>query len=333
MINPELQFHHDARIAEILFSDDLKKSAQEGKAASLTDSIKHYVQNHLNPDDAVGSLVNILAPGVVAVAIGGWFGTLLGLAMRVFNIDIYGVFTSIWNHLKPLLSNDQKVNSQQVNDAVKNSVEEHAGSLQSTSVEDATKWKLVLVAYDAELRNVKRAQRSGLFRGKSGIGGILVSVLSWLFKVALASAGLMVAGDVVNKIVGRPNALDNTIQNGKPVEESPEPIHHSSQTKFPLNPNYHEENYNVGETNWIERIPNTDSGIANMLVSFAKEVYAVGSLDDKIKSLPSFQDLLNDIAWYNHASAGDPIVFLPRQFKSKKNVVDFFIDDLAKSTP
>lgn len=332
MINPELQFYHDARIAEILLSDGLKKTAQ-GKIASLTESIKHYIQNHIDQDDVVGSLVNILAPGVIAVAIGGWFGTLLGLAMRIFNIDVYGIFASIWNHLKPLLSNDQKVSSQQVNDAVKNSVEEHTGSLQSTSMEDARKWKLVLVAYDAETRNTKRAQRSRLFGGKSGIGGILVSVLSWLFKVALASAGLMVAGDVVNKIVGRPNAIDDTVQKGKPVEPQPEPIHYSSQTKFQLNPNYHEENYNVGETNWIERVPNTDNGIANMLIGFAKDVYlGVDKVSDKIKSLSSFQDLLNDIAWYNHASAGDPLVFLPRRFKSKKNVVDSFIDELANKT-
>jgi hypothetical protein len=335
LINPELQFYHDTQIVECLFGDGLHKTAQSGKVSALTDAVKHYVENHINPDNKVESLVDILAPGIISMAIGGWFGVLIGLAMRVFNIDVYGIFASIWGRLKPNLSDNKQVSSQQVNEAVNSSVEEHAGAIKSTSMEDTRKWKLVLTAYDADIRNVKRA-RSGISSflggGKSGIAGLLVKVISWVFKVALASAGLMVAGDVVNKMVGRPNAFDDTIQKGKPVEEAQVPICHSTQTKFKINPAYHEENYNVGETNWIEHSPNTNNGIVNMIVNFSKDVYAgLEGLDDQIKSLSLFQGIVNEIAWYNHAAAGDPIIFLPQHFKSKKSVVDCFIDELANA--
>lgn len=337
MINSELQFYHETQIVETLLSNDLDKRAQAGKVSALTDAVKHYVENHIDSDDVVGSLVNILAPGVISVAIGGWFGVLLGLALRVFNIDIYGVFTSIWNKLKPNLSDDKKVSSQQVNDAVKSSVEEHAGPLHTTSMTDVRKWKLVLVAYDADIRNVKSARSSissFLGGGKSGIAGLLAKVLAWVFKVALASAGLMVAGDAVNKLVGRPNAFDDTIQKGKPVEETHIPACTSTQTKFKLNSSYHEESNNSEGVNWIERVPNTTNGITNMITNFAKSVYdGLDGMDSKIQGLSSFQNLVNEIAWYNHAAAGDPIVFIPHNFKSKKNIADCFIDELAKATP
>jgi hypothetical protein len=350
MIRPELQFQHDTKLMEMLFSRPLDKTAQGG-ASSLIESIKHYVQNHINEDNPVESLVNLLAPGVIARVIGGGWGLLLGLALNVFHVDVYGIFSSIWNRLRPQLSDDQKVSSRQIKDAVQGAVEEHTGNIQATSMEDAKRWKLVLLAYDAEIRNTKVTQRwgrrskiedmfSGLLGGnrygRPGIGGLLVKVLSWIFGVALASAGLVVAGDMLNKAIGRPSALDDTIQKGKPIEkETPEPetpICHSSQTKFPLRPDYHEEGHNAPNQSWIERYPNTNAGIANMLLDFVKAVY--GGLEGKegqVKSVPSFQAQINEIAWYNHAAAGDPIVFLPRHFKSKKSVVDCFIDEVANA--
>ena len=67
-----------------------------------------------------------------------------------------------------------------------------------------------------------------------------------------------------------------------------------------------------------------------MLVNFSKEVY--GGLDGQesaIMSSPVFKATVDNIAWYNHASAGDPIVFIPKNFTSKKQLVDHFIDEIA----
>jgi len=346
-MNSELAFHVETRIAEILLSDNsLHKVGTDGTVSSLTDKVKDYVMHHIDKDDVVGSLVNILAPGVLSMAIGGWFGILLGLALRVFNVDIYSIFTSIWSSLKPSLSGDQKVSSQQVDQIVHGAVREHAGASATASWQDIRMLKLAMIEYDAHVRNIKQARRSTLDDFSRLLGGsrygrgaafvdLLGKVLSWVFKVALASAGLMVAGDVVNKILHRPSALDDTIQKGKPTDpEISAPPCASTQTKFKVNPSYHEENYNTKESDWTERAPNTQSGIVNMLINFAKEVYqGLDTLDSQIKTSSTFQTLVNEIAWYNHASAGDPIVFLPTNFKSKKMVVDCFIDEVAKKTP
>jgi hypothetical protein len=145
----------------------------------------------------------------------------------------------------------------------------------------------------------------------------------------------MVAGDAVNKLLDRPNAFDGSLKDGKPTMTTKMPNADqptTTQTKFPLKKDYVDTQYNVGGTNWIEKINNSKSSIENMLVSFTKEVYdGLDSQDGLIRSSPGFKSIADNIAWYNHSAAGDPIVFIPKMFVSKKQLVDHFIDQVAKS--
>jgi hypothetical protein len=71
-----------------------------------------------------------------------------------------------------------------------------------------------------------------------------------------------------------------------------------------------------------------------MLVQITKDVY--GGLDGKdgiIRSSPAFQAVKDNIVWYNTHNEGSSITFIPGLFKSKKQLVDYFIDDVAKSAP
>ena len=136
-----------------------------------------------------------------------------------------------------------------------------------------------------------------------------------------------VAGDVINKFMGRPNALDNTVQQGKPVESIPAPKHVSTQTKFPVQPGYHEEH----AAGWAENVPNNASAIEGMLIGFAKQVYkGLDGLESNIKSTVGFQVIRDRIVNYNLSSEGDPVVYIPNYFTSKKQIVDYFIDDVAE---
>jgi hypothetical protein len=171
---------------------------------------------------------------------------------------------------------------------------------------------------------------------KSRTAFILTRVLSWIFKVALASAGLVVAGDVVNKFLNRPNALDGTMQKVEPIDQSSQsaiPVNVSKQKKFPVKSGYAPEKYNVGDSLWMERVTNNSGSIEYMLVNFAKTVY--DGLDGKeslIKSSPAFQVVKDRIVQYNHSSPESPMIWLPRYFGSKKQIVDYFIDDVADRT-
>lgn len=337
--NSEVRFYVDTMIVETLLSNEglSKKADSSGMITSLIDSVKNYVGGHIRPDDKVGSVLDILAPGAISVMFSslglGWLGVLLGMAMRVFNVDVKGIISTIYGKVKSALTSGQPLNSSQVDNMVFASVQQHAGTEDAqvkSSLRDAKLIKLAMISYDAELNGFK-SEAAPRYGSRGKVVGILGMVLGWIFKVSLASAGLMVAGDVVNKVLNRPNALDGTLQKGKPVEQSEQsvPTVVSKQTKFPLKAGYTDTKYNSG-TSWIEKVNNSQSGIENMIISFVKEVYdGLDGLDNVIKSSPLFKATVDNIAWYNHTAAGDPVVFIPKFFTSKKQLVDHFIDDIA----
>lgn len=353
--NGEIAFYVDNLIIETLLSDEgLSKNAQaSGMVASLISRVKDYVGNHIDPDDKSGSVLKILAPGAISYlfsTIGlGWLGVLIGLAINVFDIDVTSIWSSIYNEIKSLLSGDKQVRSSQVDSIVNSAIQQHNTSYNDDTMvnfqtkseyknlfKEAKLLKLTMIAYDQNLNSInKQSDNLVSFAAmrRSVFIRILSKVLSWIFKVTLASAGLMVAGDAVNKFLNRPNAFDDTIQHGKPtvpveqVQAPPATVSH--QNKFPLNPNYHDTQYNTNG-NWIEKFQNSKSGIENMLISFVKDVYTgLDNMENTIKSTPTFQATVDEIAWYNHTAAGDPIVFIPKFFTSKKQLVDHFIDDIA----
>lgn len=353
MNNKELEFYVDTLIVEALLSNnDLSKTAQSSMVQDLISKVKHYFDNHIDPDDKSGSILNLLAPGALSMAFSamglGWLGVLIGLAMRVFNIDVAGVLSSIYNELKSYISQDQKLTSSQVQSMVDSAVQQHTGEMSEADAEramshavtsfdqtmrDVKLLKLAMIAYDAEINGLTKEAKFNwsLFSSKRAkSASILSRVLGFIFKIALASAGFMVAGDVVNKFLGRPNALDDTIQKGKPVAApAQEAAPLSRQTKFAVKSSYVDTKYNYS-SNWIEKIPNNQSSIEDMVLRFAKEVYdGLDSLDAQIRSSMGFNKIVNDIAWYNHASAGDQLVFIPKNFTSKKDLVDHFIDEVA----
>jgi hypothetical protein len=355
--NSEISFYVDTMIVETLLTDQvLSKTAQSGVLSQLVEKVKGYVGSHIDPNDKSGSLLNILAPGAISVTFSAlglpWLGILFGLAMRVLNIDVKGILKSIWDKLKSSLGNDKQISSSEVDNIVNSSVQEHSSPAtqeeadkaaqlmqQKTSslLRDAKLLKLAMIEFDNIEFNKTAAPSSFLSAysaKKASTTSLLSKVLSWIFKVSIASAGLMVAGDVINKFLGRPNALDGTIQNGKEVEQSQTPLYTSKQTKFKINTNYVNENKNAGNSNWVENVSNDKQSVESMLVNFAKQVYqGLDGLESIIRSSPAFQVIADRIAFYNQTSAGDAMVFIPKYFTSKKQIVDMFIDDVAEKAP
>lgn len=351
----EVSFYVDSLIIETILKDEklYKQADAGGMVTSLIDKVKSYVESHIDPHDKSGSLINILGPGVISVAFAsmgiGWLGALIGLSIRVFNINVKNIISSIWSKLKPAISGDKEVSSEIVDSFVTASVQENyqpatpeeaekaAGIMKAKATSILTDAKFVKIAM-INFQNgtlTKEAAFFDMFNSrKTKTANILTRVLSWIFKIALASAGLMVAGDVVNKFLNRPNAIDGTIQKGHPVATTPsEPVNVSKQNKFPIKPGYVAERYNLGDSNWSEGISNDSGSIENMLIDFANHVYdGLEGKDNIIKNSPAFQVVKDRIVWYNHTSPYAPLVWLPKYFSSKKQIVDHFIDDVADRT-
>lgn len=352
--NSEISLCVDTMIVEALLTDShLSKFAAAGFSISeLLGKVKEYFGNHFDSNDKVGSVVNMLAPGALSLglkAMGfGWLGPLLALAMSVFHIDVNAILTEVWNGVKGAISSGKQTSSEQVDKIVDSAVasnvkpateEEAAGAQKmmesrSYALREAKLLKVAMIEFDrAPETFTKEAGLFDWFSGKkSTTASLLGTILKWIFKVVLASAGFMVAGDVINKFLDRPNALDGSLQQGKPVSQAPSvPAVTTTQTRFPVNPAYRQESHPNG---WVENVHNDPGSIANMLVGWAKQVYqGLDGLDSVIQSGPDFQGLVDLIAWQNHTSEGGPIVFIPQTFTSKKMVVDHFIDEVAEKAP
>lgn len=349
--NSEISFYVDTLIVETLLSDEhFSKTAQSGGSLSqLIEIVKNYFNNKIDPNNKAGSLLSMLTPGLILSGFGfGKFSILLSLATSAFQIDIASILGSIFSKIKGLISGDKQISSDEINNTVSSSFKEaetpiteneadnifnFLQSKQSVSkrLRDAQLLKLAMNHYNIS-KNAGKPLLSQINMTKSTTVNVLITVIGWIFKVALASAGLLIAGDVVNKFLGRPNALSGTVEKGRPVStESAISTPTSKQTKFKVKSSYKDRINNIGEDVWMESRLNNNSSIGDMLVDFAQEVYS--GLDDKenlIRSAPGFEVIKNRISIYNRYSPGGPVIFIPKYFTSKKQIVDMLIDDVAE---
>jgi hypothetical protein len=305
----------------------------------LVSSIKDYFASNIGNNTGTG-ILDLLAPGAVLIAFKalnlGWVGFLISMAMKIFHINISEILSSVFNKIKTPISNKQPLSSNQIDNMVASSIQEHV----SPGSEQEEKEFFDSKSFNQNLRSLQLLKMSsnngliinaGLFSNKKTVAtSLLTDLISWFFKIGIASAGLMVAGDVANKVLDRPNALDKTYDRRKinPSSDS-EPLVTPTQTKFKLNPGFSNQK---APSPWVEDIPNNESSIQNMIINFAKEVYSgLNGKEAQILSSPRFNLIKDKIVFYNESSKGDNMVFIPKFVTSKKELVDLFIDDVAKS--
>lgn len=348
-----VNFYIETSVVQSLSDLPFSKTAQSSPISSLISSLKSYVEAHIiDPNNKAKSIIDILGPGAIFATFRAlnltWLGVLISLAMKVFNINVGDIFSSIWSELSSLIEGDKQVSSNQIESIVQNSVQQHAPSatpqeaeqslqhlpIHAQTLHDLQIVKLTMIQYSL----VKSASFLDIFNSKKfKLASILSKVISWILKIGLASAGLMVAGDVVNKFLGRPNAFDHTLQNSQPTSPSSSsslpsgstvPVS-TSQTKFKVNSSYKNITLNQGSP-WTVSISNSDSDITQLLLTFSKDVYSNLPSDEIIESTPGFQAIKDRIIFFNRMSTNSPIIFIPPEFTSEKQIVDHFIDDVAQ---
>jgi len=364
--NSEISFLVDTMIVETILCDPPQGSGLYKRASAVGDllgGVKGYVDKHINPNDKVASVINMLAPAVITGALGamgfGWWRFLVGLAISVFHINVGGIFEHMYEAVKNMITGGKQVTAQEVDAAAQQAVQNNTGTVSSheeaaKAQEDAKNFKaastnyklrqarmlkLAMIEYEYQTFALTKEAFSlnplEWFRKSQGTTTSLLStIVGWIFKVVLGSAGFMIGADFLNHLVGRPSALDPGYQEGQPgtatgPSESAAPAAPTvSQTKFPLNPSYRE---GAHPQPWVESIPNNEGSISNLLMGWAKEVYnGLNGREALITSSPAFQAVVDKIAWSNHAHGGDNMVFIPKMFSNKKSIVDYFIDDVAQ---
>lgn len=275
----------------------LHKYAQEvntaGIGSTLLSSIKNFWSENVG-GDPVKTIFNMFATGAIRGLVGGPLGLILGGAAAFLGIDFFGALKSVFDLIKGDLISLKGVSKDKIHsatDAVMSSIKKDAG------VKTAASWT------------------------RPGASNLLGSVIKFILTALLSGAGLVIGANAIKKVINPEVA---------PAEDdgktAPDLI--SKQTKFKLQPNYSEI---AAPKPWVEDTINNESSIEALLIQFAKDVYA--GLDQyvpKIKASPSFQTILDSITFANRKAQGDNIVIIPPMYKSKKQLVDYFIDEVAK---
>ena len=236
-----------------------------------------------------------------------------------------GIFSSIINAITGSL-HEGTITPEQVDQAAQGAV--LGGSVAaSISLREVQLLKLTWIDLLRSPRTkISRASFFDLLRGKTG--SILWRVIAWVFKSALAAAGLMVLGDLGAKLMGKPSPLSaNPLAPSTPSAYVPVG---STQTTFKPDPDYHPEKLNITGY-WIETVPPEEIG--NTIVGWVQSIYPeTKGLDSQIRSTPGFQKAVEAIQDYNKTNPGN-YTFIPKEFTSRKQVVDSFMDELAEKAP
>ena len=361
MSNGEISFYVDTLLVETVLGDP-KFYKKAGFLSDVLSRAKEYFGSKFNAETPAASVLNELAPGALwftfqALGIGKW-GLLLGLLMNVFHVDAYGILRSLFDKIKGTISSGKKTSSAEIDAAAQEAVQENSGDVSPQQVQqgfqtlqntppqeaddgrvysslelmpDAKIIRLALNQYeDQNLRLTKTALNFedffGSYKGNRAKGSSLLGkIFGWVMKIALASAGLMIAGDVINKVLGRPNSFDGSYKPGQEPTNTPATSDTGvTQNKYPLK----------GDAPLPSSIPlvNNPENIESLIIQFAKDVYS--GLDGKeqlIRNTAGFQAVKERIAWANVYNPGSRSIIMPPNFTSKKKLVDYFIDDVAKA--
>jgi hypothetical protein len=347
--NSEVSLYVDLFLVETVLGDNklYKKASVLGDVLNI---IKGYFQAHIDKAHPVESVLKMLEPGLLwvtmqGIGLGKW-GFLLGLLTDYLHIDILGMLKSVFEGVKDSVTSGQKMSSEQVDSIAQNAAAQQAAGDESgaddykvyTSLElldEARFIRLALIEYEHQkMRLLKEGSDVNHlfgFANKRAKGRSLLSIIiGFIFKMALASAGLMVAGDAIHAFMGEPSALTGNYQEGQTPTTTNEPAAPagpvSKQTKFP----------SKGDSPLPPTWPivNNQSNIENMVIQFAKDVYqGLDGKEQDIRNTAGFKAVVQEIAWYNIHNPGTTVTMIPGGFGTKKHLVDYFIDDVAAASP
>jgi hypothetical protein len=355
MIKGEVQSYMDTLLVETLLAEP-----KLYKKADLSSSVGQYFSSKIDKENPVSSIFDeFIAPGLMVKLFGWKWGLLMGLLTTVFHIDVAGLLKSLVDKVREAVGDGKKpITQAQLDSAVQDAAQEHSkvapgeaadgyralqqrqtshaddGRVYSSLelLHEAKMTKLAMIAYEHEnMRLMKEPieKRADFFSNfganKAQKTSLLARIFGWVIRVGLISAGLMVAGDVINLGLGRPSSLSGTYQHGKDEPTAP-PAPTSTQTKFKLK----------GDAPLQSTWPliNTPDNVENMLIGFTKDVYdGLEGKESLIQSSAGFQNVAEKINWYNAHNPGSAVIFLPKVFTTKKQLVDTFIDSVAANAP
>jgi hypothetical protein len=309
----------------------LVKSAGAAGVAGIASSMYMSVASTFNKSNPIEWALSAISS--TALAAGGIVVDVLCKVASLLGFDLKAIFDSIKNSVKSLLGSNEKVEPNQIDSITTSAITQNQGStpdgndpgllstltdlLLSPAIKSITASKIDadILKYSSLKKEVfimySMAQASSdggiiVSTAKSGIFKILFSIISWFVKMILNLAGFIFEGvkSVYHAIVG---------------DSEPEHI-------LEENPAYSDVVHNTSSGDWILHC--VPANLAHEIISWAQDIYPeLKGKDELVKSSSKFNYLVKDIIDYNGGDSTGELT-MPKQYTSKKKVVDSFISDI-----
>jgi hypothetical protein len=314
-LKPSIQFYSDAAFFNAACQPLTKNAASgvlEGLLSSVVDHAKSYFSSHIGEDKFV-SITDMLVPGFFWALNLKWLAIIIKICESYFSLSPGTILESAWREIMPAAKSGS-VSSSQVDAAVKSVLPSSADDHITSS--GIANFKLVSMG-SKQLVCIAAASTTAT--------SLLGKIVGWIIKAVLASAGLLVVGDVVNQLTGHQDTKPS--QSGLPtLSPQSESSQASTQTVLKPNSSYEPEHHNL-TSSWMISVP--PSQIGQVLTQWAMDIYPdLNGHQDIITSSPHFQQLVSLIQQEN-ASHAAPYTFIPHAISDRKAAVDYFIDQVA----
>ena len=316
---------------------------------------KDYIGHYSTTKEATNLISKTVVSNIFARLIGGNFIVRAGifLILHCFDVDFYGLIGNICEDVTALFNTHGKQLSP---DMVQERVDHHVdAAFAGKSAENAAQKAQQFAEEDSSLAAAGSASLSllklsflrqknksakisiaakpsataaavqTLSKGKEVVKKGFKGTLGGIFKVLLGGMGLTLFADFVkSSLFGMPSPLAEAFHFDMGPSFYPTV---SSQTKYPLNPSY-----SVGYESSpivVTGVENDYNSILNLLQSWANQIYTNVPANMVSRSM-KVNDLIKKIIEINSLRPSANDLLLPYQFSSKKQIVDYFIDDVAK---
>lgn len=364
MIKSELQYLSDSKVVEILFSDaSMVKEAglfEDIGFPSIANAIKDFAQGVADNDGSRGyvdTIINTLGSGILG-RIHPLLGLFSAIASSAFGFNLSSIFGRFKRMLRQHFSSSGSLSlgeaDQIARDAVglqvSASLDPALDTLESYGFEvlaqsrrrrfrRSPKIDIPMIAEKGKPLLVKVFGNLGALRGKTLAAGILV----WFLKTFLLGAGLVTAGvgakmlydkskevvtDTLSPKTEEPHDHEQTETTvSRPSTTAPK--YTVRQTSSTFKPSGAGTKYfpNSGGSVWM--VPLIGRSINNTLKEWAFDVYPESSkVEHLFEESEDFQKTVSSLKKNYNYRDPDNLV-MPRQFHSRKQVVDSFIEDVA----
>ena len=283
------------------------------KNASIdTESTKSYLQSKLDK-----GAINLITPTLIGAAVRKMFGfTIIGwgldILLRMMDVDFDGMVSDICGNVVSMATGNSKLAPSEIESAVSSGVD-RAFSKAATS--SHLPYLMVKSA---------GATSKALSSAIPTTSSFLKKSLLFTFNTALAVVGMELFSDFLKNQMGMKSDWVKLFGNLFSSKRE------SRQTKFPKNPLFQDApEYQPFKVELNHSPPVTSDDVKSVLTEWTYQIYP--STDSSaLSNSTDFHEMINKIYYANSRIAGlVNYFFIPSDFKGKKDVVDYFIDDVA----